>query len=856
MNKYELIKIIGDGTYGIVYEGRNKDTKEKVAVKKLKERFVSLEECLERKEVRILGQLKHENIVQLKEVIREKSGEVSYIFEYCDCNLLEFIEKHRKIQKLIPESIIRDIILQITKGIKYMHSNQFFHRDLKPENILVILNNYDFNSVNNNGQLRIKIADFGTAKEIPLRNNLPMTDYVCTRWYRAPECVLRTDFYNEKVDIWAIGCIMSELYRLSPIFPGEDEFDQIHQMLKILGTPTRGKWPWGYYQTDLLGIQFPVYYKKDFKKILQYISKEGVNLLNEIFQFEFSMRPTCSKILSHPYFKINERSLLQSNIRSLNRRNLYLNQKTDNDKRKNNNINNRIYKNKINNNNIIFNNINGMANNSKINNGNKIIKRNKNYYEAESINIYKNNINTRSYVENNRKGKNSINNNRQRTNRILYISNYSSNKNIKDNYNSNNITKNVSMISTIRRKISNDNSNYIYRNLNNINNSFINCDSNYNNVNNLRKIDTDKKIRNNKYKTINKIKSDMVNKRILRFSKNLKEESKDNEINCYKKELNSNKNGSIYKNEDNFSAYSNNYKSKYSYIPLDREENKEDSKNKSIENGHNQRFIHFSSDKYERPKRVIQNRKVKEIKRYNEFESDYNNLSSDGNEYNKYNSYKKTNKKNIHFEDNLEKKNGNNNIIFRRNHKNINRDNHRFYVSNACRINYRNNDNYYSYNGYNNCKCSFLRNNSVRRNVINNNKDRGYYATNTHKIRNLGDYYMNNNSSTPRAHYNIKKENNNALSPIRRNEQNNFLYSSFIISKINHKMLFGKSQYSFRNNTIRNFNPNNYFIKADDNNCKSQIKVVNINLTDLENHNNNFIICSSSKKRNSLKTVY
>ena len=111
----------------------------------------------------------------------------------------------------------------------------------------------------------------------------------------------------------------------------------------------------------------------------------------------------------------------------------------------------------------------------------------------------------------------------------------------------------------------------------------------------------------------------MVNKRILRFSKNLKEESKNNEINCYKKELNSNKNGSIYKNEDNFSVYSNNFKSKYSYIPQDREENKEDSKNKSIESGHNKRFIHFSSDKYERPKRVIQNRKVKEIKRYNEF---------------------------------------------------------------------------------------------------------------------------------------------------------------------------------------------------------------------------------------------
>ena len=343
----------------------------------------------------------------------------------------------------------------------------------------------------------------------------------------------------------------------------------------------------------------------------------------------------------------------------------------------------------------------------------------------------------------------------------------------------------------------------------------------------------------------------MVNKRILRFSNNLKEESKNNESNCYKKELNSNIIGNIYINEDNFSNYTNNYKGKYSYIPKDREENKEDSKNKSIENGLNKRFIYLSSDKYERPNRIIQNRKVKEIKRYNEVESNYNILSSDGNEYNKYNSYKKANKKNIHFGDNLEKKDINNKI-FRRNHKNINRDNHRFYESNACKINYRNNNNFYSYIGYNNCKCSFLRNNSVRRNIINNNKEEGCYVSNTHKIRNFGDYYMYNNN-TPRAHSNIKKENNNALSPIRRNEQNNFLYSSFIISKKNHKMLFGKSQYSYRNNTIRNINSNSYLKKANDNNCKRQIKVVNINLTESENqnnnYNNNFIMCSNPKKK-------
>ena len=343
MNKYELLNEIGDGTFGIVYEGINKETKEKVAIKKLKEKFRSLEDCLSKIEVRVLEKLDHENIVQLLEVIREKNGDASYIFEYCDCNLYEFIDNHSKNQKLIPENIIRDIVFQITKGIKFMHLNQYFHRDLKPENILLILNNYNFNDTNNNnvGQIKVKIADFGTSKKIQMANVFPMTDYVCTRWYRAPECVLRSDNYDEKIDIWAIGCIMAELYNLSPIFPGENEFDQIHQILKILGTPTRGKWPWGYEQAESLGIQLPVYYKKDFKKILKFISNEGVNLLNEIFQYDASKRPSASKILNHPYFRNTEKMILNIapiDLRSSYRKSAILN-KIDSNKSRNSVIN-------------------------------------------------------------------------------------------------------------------------------------------------------------------------------------------------------------------------------------------------------------------------------------------------------------------------------------------------------------------------------------------------------------------------------------------------------------------------------------------------------------------------------------
>ena len=138
MNKYEIIREIGDGTYGIVYEGFNKETKEKVAIKKLKQKYKSLEECKNQIEIKVLEKLNHENIIQLKEVIREFNGEVSYIFEYCDCNLLEFIEIHKDSNKKIPEPIIREIILQLTKGLKYLHSRNYLHRDLKPENILLI----------------------------------------------------------------------------------------------------------------------------------------------------------------------------------------------------------------------------------------------------------------------------------------------------------------------------------------------------------------------------------------------------------------------------------------------------------------------------------------------------------------------------------------------------------------------------------------------------------------------------------------------------------------------------------------------------------------------------------------------
>lgn len=301
------MNIIGDGTYGSVWKGISKENGETIAVKKLKNKVKSWEECLEMKEIKALKKLKnHENIIKLKEVIRENTGDIFMVFEYAEMNLYNLIEKSRTINNKIPEDKVRDIIQQIANGLSYAHSNGYFHRDLKPENILLV-----------NGI--VKIADFGLATELPnyYNNNLPLTEYVCTRWYRAPECILSSLNYSWMIDVWSLGCIMCELYLLRPIFPGSSKLDQLNKIIEVLGTPKFNDWPDGYRLTQALNIKFPNVNNNILRKLLVDASDPAISLLNEILSFDPLRRPTCMKIVKHQFFNIQS----NSNANNLNNNN-------------------------------------------------------------------------------------------------------------------------------------------------------------------------------------------------------------------------------------------------------------------------------------------------------------------------------------------------------------------------------------------------------------------------------------------------------------------------------------------------------------------------------------------------------
>ncbi|XP_039046892.1 cyclin-dependent kinase F-4-like isoform X2 [Hibiscus syriacus] len=284
MERYKIIKEVGDGTFGSVWQAINKLSGEVVAIKKMKKKYYTWEECVNLREVKSLRRMSHPNIVKLKEVIRENNI-LYFVFEYMEFNLYQLMKDR---EKLFSEVEIRNWCFQVFQGLAYVHQCGYFHRDLKPENLLVTRD-------------VIKIADFGLAREIS--SQPPYTEYVSTRWYRAPEILLQSYLYSSKVDMWAMGAIMAELFTLCPLFPGANEADEIYKICSVIGTPTKDLWSDGLNLARAINYQFPQFPGVHLSTLIPSASDDAINLITSLCSWDPCKRPMAAETLRHPFFQ-------------------------------------------------------------------------------------------------------------------------------------------------------------------------------------------------------------------------------------------------------------------------------------------------------------------------------------------------------------------------------------------------------------------------------------------------------------------------------------------------------------------------------------------------------------------------
>ncbi|OJD16823.1 CMGC/CDK/CDK5 protein kinase [Blastomyces percursus] len=267
-NSFQQLEKLGEGTYATVFKGRNRQTGELVA---LKEIHLDSEEGTPStaiREISLMKELKHENIVSLYDVIHTEN-KLMLVFEFMDKDLKRYMDS-RGDRGQLDYVTIKSFMQQLLRGIAFCHENRVLHRDLKPQNLLI----------NTKGQL--KLGDFGLARAFGIPVNT-FSNEVVTLWYRAPDVLLGSRTYNTSIDIWSAGCIMAEMYTGRPLFPGTTNEDQLQKIFRLMGTPSERSWP-GISKFPEYKPNFQVYATQDLRLILPQIDQLGLDLLNRMLQ--------------------------------------------------------------------------------------------------------------------------------------------------------------------------------------------------------------------------------------------------------------------------------------------------------------------------------------------------------------------------------------------------------------------------------------------------------------------------------------------------------------------------------------------------------------------------------------------
>ncbi|XP_021957237.1 mitogen-activated protein kinase 1 [Folsomia candida] len=291
--RYTNLAYIGEGAYGMVVSTYDNLTKTKVAIKKISpfEHQTYCQRTL--REIKILTRFKHENIIDIRDIITSPTLDLFKDVYIVQCLMETDLYKLLKTQKLSNDHICY-FLYQILRGLKYIHSANVLHRDLKPSNLLL------------NTTCDLKICDFGLARIADPDHDHTgfLTEYVATRWYRAPEIMLNSKGYTKSIDIWSVGCILAEMLSNRPIFPGKHYLDQLNHILGILGTPS---------EEDLACIinekarsylqSLPYKPKVPWDKLYPDADPKALDLLDKMLTFNPHKRIGVEDALAHPYLE-------------------------------------------------------------------------------------------------------------------------------------------------------------------------------------------------------------------------------------------------------------------------------------------------------------------------------------------------------------------------------------------------------------------------------------------------------------------------------------------------------------------------------------------------------------------------
>ncbi|XP_022149710.1 shaggy-related protein kinase zeta-like isoform X2 [Momordica charantia] len=297
---YMAERVVGSGSFGIVFQAKCLETGETVAIKK-----VLQDKRYKNRELQLMRLMDHPNVVSLKHCFFSTTSKdelfLNLVMEYVPQNMYHVLKHYNSMNQRMPLIYVKLYTYQIFRGLAYIHSVPgVCHRDVKPQNILVDPLTH-----------QVKICDFGSAKVLGEAN----ISYICSRYYRAPELIFGATEYTTSIDIWSVGCVLAELLLGQPLFPGENAVDQLVEIIKVLGTPTREEIRC--MNPNYTDFRFPQIKAHPWHKVFhKRMPPEAIDLASRLLQYSPSLRCTALEACAHPFFD----ELREPNVRLPNNR--------------------------------------------------------------------------------------------------------------------------------------------------------------------------------------------------------------------------------------------------------------------------------------------------------------------------------------------------------------------------------------------------------------------------------------------------------------------------------------------------------------------------------------------------------